>query len=473
LPKISSPASFTRFDTDANITFNANSLINKIDMYWYWVEGAVNIGSGPTTNIATLTPRGWHTISYGGIDSQGTAASDTMQVLVTKLATFTVLPYVSFPPQFATGPVAVGRAVPIHLTSAANYTLTLNTKAFAEDGSGPAIQPASLSWYLGAAFIGNGESLNYNFPTPGSYTIRVEARDDFNQAASISFAIWVWETEDYPTHVSSPAAIIAESETSILVADVDPVVNAVLRLTRVPDGLDIRGDLTGIAAQTDIASIAPYNLVDFNLIGGTMYTLETNADHRIQSWNSGTFASTGDPSYTYTQGPATTNFDFPMGIAIDSIAIYICDTGNDKVKKLDRSNGAFFIESQIATGPIGIRFSGIDNLYVAASVGNQMKRFKTDLNNDADWTANSINNATHFAFGPTSENIYVTDPIGAKINVIASSGALLYSFGAFGAGLGQFQQPYGLAIISAPGAYDMYVTDRTTGKIVRFRSNTW
>ncbi|NLF98168.1 MAG: hypothetical protein GX569_15655, partial [Candidatus Riflebacteria bacterium] len=467
LPKISSPASFTRFDTGANITFTANSLVNKIDMYWYWVEGAVNIGSGPTTNIATLTPRGWHTISYGGADSQGTTASDTMQVLVTKLATFTVLPYVSSPPQFATGPVALGRAIPIHLTSAASYTLTLNTKAFAENGIGPVIPPASLSWYIGAAFIGNGETLNYNFPTPGSYTIRVQAVDDFAQVASVTFVLWVWETEDYPTHVASPTSILAESETSILVADVNPAVNAVLRLTRVPDGLDIRGDLIGIATQTDIASIAPYTLVDFNLVGGTMYTLETNADHRIQSWNSGNFTSSGAPPYIYTQGVLTTNFNNPKGIAIDNIAIYISDTGNNRVKKLDRSNGAFFIESQAAQGPSGIRFFDANNIYVAATLDNQIKRFQTDLNNVADWnSANTVNNATHFAFGPTSQNIYATDPLGAKINVIASSGALLYSFGESGDGLGKFQYPYGVAIISAPGAYDMYVTDRTTGKIV-------
>jgi hypothetical protein len=66
----------------------------------------------------------------------------------------------------------------------------------------------------------------------------------------------------------------------------------------------------------------------------------------------------------------------------------------------------------------------------------------------------------------------VTDPAGCKVHVISSTGAYLYGFGVDGTGLGEFKEPYGITLSNA-APYDMYITDRSGDKIIRFRSNAW
>jgi DNA-binding beta-propeller fold protein YncE len=88
----------------------------------------------------------------------------------------------------------------------------------------------------------------------------------------------------------------------------------------------------------------------------------------------------------------------------------------------------------------------------------------------ASWLSQNVNNPTNHAYSATG-NLYITDPAGAKVHVIDSTGQLVYSFGKTGSTLnaGEFTQPYGIAIISN----DLYITDRTNNYIVRFRTANW
>ena len=84
----------------------------------------------------------------------------------------------------------------------------------------------------------------------------------------------------------------------------------------------------------------------------------------------------------------------------------------------------------------------------------------------------TVNNATRFVDG-TSGNIYVTDPTAGtpKVHVVASSGAVIYSFGVNGTvpNSGQFQTPLGVTIVDK----DIYVVDNAADSVVRFRSGGW
>lgn len=465
LPVINTPASGTRFDTSSSVNFAGNDLSGLISMEWYW-NGNL-FGIGPSASIATFT-RGWQTVVYIGTDSQNIARSATITVLIDKLPTFTALPFISSPATFSIGPQfgLPGNYIPIHLASAGT---AVTFSVAAQNELSVLIPPASITWFEGAANLGTVATLTRNFENPGSYTYQVRIQDDLQQLNNATFTFWIWDTETYHSGtVEAPVAIANSGDTNIYVA-YEGVNRRIVRLTRKTTGLTESGDINDIATQTLLASCT-HSFVDLTVAGTTVYSLgNTPGSHRIQSWNTTSLHSlTRD--YIKLDGPADDQLDNPAGISVDADAIYVSDYGNNKVKKLDINNGNFYSESQFVSGPKGVKYINTSTLYVAENLSNRLLKFGYDLNNVATWNSQTADDASYFANGP-SGSLYVTEPSGPAVNVIASSGILLYSFGKFGVSdnQGEFQSPQGIVIVGN----DLYVTDILGNKIVRFRSGGW
>jgi hypothetical protein len=474
LPSITAPASGTRFDTLTNIDFTGSpDLTGLISMDWYWKEGDSVLANGPSLSTAAL-PRGYNTITYVGTDSQNTGRSATTMVLVDKLPTFISLPFISSPGKFADGPEypLPGNYIPIHLASSGQQ-VTFSVTAREEDTD--IIGPTQIKWYEAGVFKENDATYTRNID-PGSYTFTVSVADEYNQVASANFYVWIWDSETYNNFPGGPAGInTLTNPTSILPLStseafvIDPGHNRIVKLTRMTSGLSTIGDFTAIATET-LAASQTHPFTDIAYVGTTLYSLGAQAgEYRIQSWATNNLQSqTRD--YLIPHGSGANQFNAPFAFCVDSNAIYVSDTGNNKLQKLDITNGSFYSESQPVLAPYDISLIDAGTLAVCENANNKMLRFGNDLNNVASWLSQNVNNPTNHAYSATG-NLYITDPAGAKVHVIDSTGQLVYSFGKTGSTLnaGEFTQPYGIAIISN----DLYITDRTNNYIVRFRTANW
>jgi hypothetical protein len=469
LPLITSPASGTRFDTGTSVAFTGTpDLTGLINMEWYWSEGTAVFGNGPSANIATLT-RGWQTISYRGTDSQGTVRTNSKAVLIDKLPIFTSLPFISRPAKYADGQLlSAGVTIPIHLASAGT---SVDFSVAGQNELGVLIPPASITWLTSGTVIDTVATLTRNFENPGSYTYSVQISDDFGQQSVATLTFWIWDTETYhgPAAFNSPTAIINSGNTQLFVADTGN--SRIVKLNRKTSGLTEIGDINEIATATLVASCT-HPFVDLALSGGTLFSLGAlpGTSYRIQTWETGNLHSLAS-DFVKTHGTAASQFDNALGLSIDAGAIYVSDFGNNKIKKLDINNGLFYSQSQNVANPAGIKYINASTLFVAENGLDRLLKFESDLNNVATWNSQTANNATMLAYSPTSGNLYVTDPSSARVNVVASSGLLLYSFGKTGTtpDRGEFTAPYGIVIVDN----DLYVTDNVGDTIVRFRTGSW
>jgi hypothetical protein len=403
-------------------------------------------------------------------------------VLIDKLPAFTTLPYISDPVKFGDGieHPSPGIYIPIHLASAGrNVTFTVA----AQNEIGTPITGTDITWYNVSTNLGTGVNLTRNFSTPGSFTYRVEVQDEYEQKSAASLTFWIWDTESYTTFaagfptvsnsLTAPTSIIRFSDTAAFA--VDSGNNRIVSLIRDNSGgAATNGDFTEIATETwnDPASYT-HDVFDIAYSGTVLFSIGQNGviDHRIQTWNTATLHS-GTLTYTKTHGGLDDNLSSPLGISADNTYFYISDSGNNRVKKFQRSNGAFVAASSVAVNnPIGLHFLDATNVYVAENGQNRVRKLDDALNIDT-WISDATTNAHYSVTGP-SGNTYVTDPtIGApKIYVLDSNGNLIYSFGKNGANLqqGEFQEPWGITIIGN----DLYITDKTRNAIHRFRSPGW
>ncbi|MGM0599011.1 MAG: Ig-like domain-containing protein [Candidatus Rifleibacteriota bacterium] len=478
LPEITSPASGTRFDSDANVSFTGSNDLTG-NMEWYWVEGATVIGSGSSDSyIFGVANRGWQTIEYRGTDSQGTMRSDRIMVLIDTPPTFTLDPFVVSPVKYADGPeyMSPGNHIPVYLASP-GAPLTFSVEAQNEVGT--IIPPDRLHWYEGATNIQNAATFTLNFEDPGSFTYTVVCEDEFAQTATTTITFWTWEPETYsifsnpnggPTTLNLPATIVNSDNTTAFA--IDEGNSRIVKLTRMNTGLTTDGDLTEIATETAVASHT-HNFIDLSVDGTTLVSLGNNAgaDYRIQSWNTGDLGSLGVIDYPYDHGTGDEEFDNPLGLNIDANAIYISDSGNNMVKKIDRDNGEFYSDNESVTTPVGINYVDSTNIFVAEQANNRLLKLNSSLNTVV-WNSGTVNNAHYIVQGP-SGNLYITDPTAGdpKVHVVAPDGTLLYSFGNVGTTphMGEFTEPWGITIMED----DLYIVDKSGNCIHRLRFTDW
>lgn len=194
------------------------------------------------------------------------------------------------------------------------------------------------------------------------------------------------------------------------------------------------------------------------------------------------YTSAGVLSATYgTSGSGTPavggvpQFSFPAGVAIDgSNNVYVVDTGNSRVQKLN-SSGQWQAAYGIAGGgtpavggvpqfnqPFGIAVDGSTNMYITDRNNLRVQK----LNSSGQWQAAVSTTGVPQGIGYDGTNLYVTTAFGT---VVKYSTALVISttWGSSGTGNGQFQNP--TAVVEANNV--IYVADYARGDVQTF-SNT-
>jgi sugar lactone lactonase YvrE len=180
---------------------------------------------------------------------------------------------------------------------------------------------------------------------------------------------------------------------------------------------------------------------------GNLYIAETG-NHLIRKVDTGgvltTVAGTGIQGYSGDNGPATTaRLDSPQGVAFDANSLYIADTHNHRIRKLDLTTGVI---STIAGSTAG--FSGDNGPAIAAQL-----RLPTALVVDAN------------------HNLYIADSQNHRIRKITAAGLITTVAGdgiqGFSGDNGvataaSIDSPSGLAVDAAG---DLYLSDTHNQRI--------
>ncbi|HEY2915021.1 MAG TPA: 6-bladed beta-propeller, partial [Candidatus Angelobacter sp.] len=161
-------------------------------------------------------------------------------------------------------------------------------------------------------------------------------------------------------------------------------------------------------------------------------------------------------------------FDSPTGIAVDRNGnILVADTGNGRIEKFS-SNGTFVTSIKQFEAPSGIAIDRAGNIYVA-EIGSKhrVQKLGPDGAFIAAW-APGLYGPRKIAIGP-DDSIYVVDSGRNRIVKFSPDGQVLASWGSEGTGDGQFK---GLSSVAVdPTTNKVYVADPINSRIEVFDSN--
>lgn len=197
--------------------------------------------------------------------------------------------------------------------------------------------------------------------------------------------------------LNSPLALALDSSGNVYIAD---TANHRVRKITVASGLisTIAGDGTagfsGDGGAATAASLkAPAGVaVD---AAGNVFISDTK-NHRVRRVDGGsgvisTVAGTGVADYSGDGGPASSaGLDTPRGLLVDSSGIYIADSNNDRVRRVDLASGAintfagdgvsaFAGDGGLATlaslaGPMGVAEDAAGNVFIADSENSRIRK---------------------------------------------------------------------------------------------------
>jgi sugar lactone lactonase YvrE len=149
---------------------------------------------------------------------------------------------------------------------------------------------------------------------------------------------------------------------------------------------------SGDGGRAEQAELNAPEAVAFDDRDGTLYIADTG-NQRIRRVRDGvitTVAGTGVEGYGGDGGPATSaELDVPLGLALDSREnLYIADSGNDRVRKLDLGghittvagtgtrgyggDGGSAAAAELAQ-PVAVAVDASGNLYIVDSLNNRLR----------------------------------------------------------------------------------------------------
>ncbi|WP_243058769.1 SMP-30/gluconolactonase/LRE family protein [Nocardioides sp. SR21] len=153
---------------------------------------------------------------------------------------------------------------------------------------------------------------------------------------------------------------------------------------------------------------------------GVVWVVDTR-NHRIQKLNptTGTFSSVG------SQGSGAGQLQDPMGIAVTASAVYVADTGNDRVQKF-ALDGSFLAEYTGLDGPEGIDVAPDGTVWVADTQNSRLVHLSAGLADLGDGFGSQGSGDLQFfnphdlAFG--NDKMYVADTYNNRVQVFSMPG---------------------------------------------------
>jgi DNA-binding beta-propeller fold protein YncE len=239
-------------------------------------------------------------------------------------------------------------------------------------------------------------------------------------------------------------------------------------------------------------AVGQFNIPDGVAVdsAGNVYVAD-RLNNRIQKFTAGGrfLDAWGGPP-----GAAIRQFNAPYGVAVDGLGhVYVADTQNNRVQKLS-STGRFLatwghnggdgtpgIGNGEFTDPRGIAVDDAGDVYVADHGNNRIQKLSPTGRFLARWGANGGDGTPGSADGEFriprgiaidhAGHVYVADKGNNRIQELSRTGRFMRRWGANGgdgspgAGDGQFNLPYNIAI---DGAGDLYVTDVLNHRVQKF-----
>nr|WP_154984450.1 S-layer homology domain-containing protein [Paenibacillus xylanexedens] len=226
---------------------------------------------------------------------------------------------------------------------------------------------------------------------------------------------------------------------------------------------------------------------------GNVYVGDSN-NHRIQKLNKSTNTWSEWVKSGGGAGAGLGEFNTPRAVAVDGSGnIYVADTGNHRIQKLNAGSGTWseWVKSGGGSGngsgefinPNGVAVDNSGNVYVADD-SNRIQKLNAANNTWSEWSVlGPVNGISpgEFTFPravavDSSGNIYVADSGNHRIQKLTLSTNTWSEWkkvgGGNGSGLGEFYNPLGVAVDSSG---NVYVADTGNHRIQKLTlsTNTW
>ena len=170
-------------------------------------------------------------------------------------------------------------------------------------------------------------------------------------------------------------------------------------------------------------------------------------------------------------------FDSPTGIAVDGSGnVLVADTNNGRIEKFSATGTFLSILGTKGSGqgqfraPNGIAVDGTGNIYVADAANHRVEKLTSDGKFVAEWKGPEpgFYGPRRIAIGP-DDSIYVVDQGHNRIAKFSPDGEVLALWGTAGNGDGQFNDPTSVAV--DPSTNKVYVADPINKRIQVFDEN--
>ena len=213
---------------------------------------------------------------------------------------------------------------------------------------------------------------------------------------------------------------------------------------------------------------------------GNLYIADT-LNHRVRrvdaSGTIATVAGTGAAGFGGDGGPATSAaLRRPHGVAVDGVGnIYIADTWNDRVRRVDASGTIATIagDSGTLSGPNGVAVDGVGNVYIVDTWNHQVRRVDASgtiatvagtgvqgYSGDGGPAVSATLNFPHGVAVDGLGNLYVADSQNDRVRRIDAFGTITTIAG----DSGTLSGPHGVAF---DGVGNIYIVDTWNHQVRR------
>jgi|HubBroStandDraft_6_1064221.scaffolds.fasta_scaffold00093_49 sugar lactone lactonase YvrE len=210
--------------------------------------------------------------------------------------------------------------------------------------------------------------------------------------------------------------------------------------------------ITPAGVQTTISTaVSDPRAIVLDSGGSDLWVASTSSNSIVEMTNFGKTVVTLGGSGVLNQ---------PYGVADDSTGVYVADTYNDRVVKLNRTTGAV-IWTQTTCG--GTAFGRVRGLNLGVGGADTSNLYVADTDNDRIVPLNATTGACGTPFGSTGTGtgqfkspwtllsdgaggLWVADAMNFRIEHVSDNGTYISQIGSFGNGPGnaQFRSPHGL-----------------------------